>query len=194
MNKWDTIFSEGTNFTPLNEIFLDNLLNAIKNKSNHDPKTLIDLGCGTGDAIIKFSKKGLNVVGIDSSEIALKIAKENLEKNNITNIQLKNIDLNNLDISGKYDIILCKLTYAFIENKEDFLKKISNIMDDNSVFILITPVLHNNIEYLPKDKPGIAVDLDNTNKLLLKIFSKVEIFNHNFFQEKIDETTFLIMK
>ena len=194
MNKWDKIFLEGTNFTPLNEIFLKNLLNKLKTKSAKESKTLIDLGCGVGDAIIKFSKSGLSVIGIDSSEVALKMAKDNLEENHIENFELKNIDLNNLTITGKYDLVLCKLTYAFIENKEEFLNKIKDIMNNDSIFILITPVLHKNVEYLPKDKPGIAVDLEDTNKLLAKLFISVEIFNHNYLQEKIDEVTYLLMK
>lgn len=194
MNKWDKIFSEGVDFTPLNQVFLNNLLSFIKNKIDSDPKTMIDLGCGTGDTLIKFSKKGLNVEGMDSSEVALEKAKESLSKEGIDGVKLSNVDLNNLVLDKKYDLILCKLTYAFIDDKESFLEEVKKGMTHKSVFILITPVLHKGIEYLPEDKPGIAVDIEETNEILIRHFSNSEIFHHNYYRDKIDETTFVLMK
>lgn len=42
---------------------------------------VIDLGCGSGDLIRRLAKKSLNVTGLDSSKIMIKMAQEK-DKNN----------------------------------------------------------------------------------------------------------------
>ena len=44
------------------------------------PGTALDLGCGTGMKSVYLAQKGFNVTGIDISETAIKIAKENAFK------------------------------------------------------------------------------------------------------------------
>ncbi|MBI1754852.1 methyltransferase domain-containing protein [Candidatus Azambacteria bacterium] len=191
MNKWDNIFLEGTTFGPLNEIFLSALLEAVQKHIRVTAKEIIDLGYGDGDALVRFAKRRFKVVGFDFSEVALAKARQRLDDAKITNIDLRLIDLEEMIVQDKTDIVLCKLTYAFVENKERFLKNVKNLMKDNSVFILITPVLHKGVEYFKEDKPGIAVDFDETKDVLANHFSKVEVFHHNYLGARVDVTTFL---
>ena len=124
MNKWDAIFTEGKTFSPLNEVFLSCLLEVIEERRGAPVKTVIDLGCGTGDALIRFARRGLAVVGVDFSEVALGKARQALEKEGVADIDLRRIDLDDLRIQEKADIVFCKLTYAFVEDKERFLKNV----------------------------------------------------------------------
>ena len=39
-------------------------------------ETILDVGCGIGDLLIYFSKKGYEVLGIDKSEIMVELARE----------------------------------------------------------------------------------------------------------------------
>jgi len=185
---------EGRDFTSLNEVFLNDLLGNIKSKINKEPKTLIDLGCGTGDVLLKFAKKGFDITGVDYSEVGLKKAEDRLKKSGINNFNLTNCDLDDLNIEGKFDIVLCKLTYAFVKDKDIFLERVKGLMKDDSVFILITPVLHDKIKYLPEDKPDIAVDFEETKHMLAKHLYEVKEFHHNYYQDKIDEVAFILMK
>ncbi len=194
MNKWDKIYSEGGNFKPLNEIFLDRLLSDIEKLSDQKPKTAIDLGCGTGDALIKLARHGLTVTGIDSSEVAINQAKELFKEQNHETASIAVGNLETMTATGIFDIVLCKLVYAFVENKEKFLNLVKESMGEKSFFILITPVLYKNMDYSPADKPGIAVLFDETNDLLNKLFSKISIFNHDYFADKGDVVTFLLQK
>jgi 2-polyprenyl-3-methyl-5-hydroxy-6-metoxy-1,4-benzoquinol methylase len=194
MNKWDRLYSKGENFKPLNEIYLNLLIAEIEKLSCKKIKNAIDLGCGTGDALLKLAKHGLVVTGIDGSEVAVSMANKILQAKGYPASSVTVGDLESIDVNGTFDIILCKLVYAFIKNKEKFLADVRTIMAPNSVFVLMTPVLYKDRAYSPADKPRIAVPFDDTFEILKKQFSTVQIFNHEYFGNNGDTVTFLINK
>lgn len=131
------------------------------------------------------------VTGVDFSDVAIKKARRTLgNKAKLLTTDLENIDC----LQGKYDLILCKDTFTFIKNKEGFVKKVKNLMNDNATFIIITPVLHKGIKYIKLDKPKIAVDFQETKKLLQNNFSNVLEFHHHYTSENVDITTFINTK
>lgn len=158
----------------------------------------LDIGCGTGDTLTKLAARGFVAQGIDWSEVALEKAKRRLEEAGLSKkVSLLRQDLQNINTNAlqkPIDVILCKLVLAFIQNKASFIEKISQILNQEGAFVLITPVLHKNISYIPDDKPGIAVDFEETHNSLLEHFSRVEIFHHNYFGERGDEVTFICSK
>lgn len=197
--NWDKIFSENREFSSLNEIFLDKLLSRIGETAGKEFKTVIDLGAGTGDSTIKFANHGFLVQGIDWSEVALakaacKIKKLGLEER----ISLTKMDLDNINqgqiIYRPVDILFSKLTHAFIKNKDKLLDGIKSLMSAESVFILITPIIYKGIKYDQGDKPEIAVDWDETLKLLNEKFTQIEVFHHDYFGERGDLVTFIATK
>jgi len=194
MNKWDKLYSEGENFKPLNEIYLNLLIAEIEKLAGKKPKNAIDLGCGTGDALLKFAKHDLTVTGIDGSEVAVSMANKILHTNGYSASSVTVSDLETIAVEGTFDVILCKLVYAFIKNKENFLAGVRKMMTENSVFVLMTPVLYKDRVYSLTDKPGIAVPFDDTFEILKKQFSTVQIFNHEYFGNNGDTVTFLIKK
>ena len=56
-------------------------------------KTLLDIGCGNGRDTFYFNRKGLSVVGIEKSKIAVKNNKKILVKKKIKNINFLNINI-----------------------------------------------------------------------------------------------------
>lgn len=193
-NQWDKIHSAGAKYKPLNELFLDLLLSEIKKRTGKQPKTAIDLGCGTGDSLIKLRKRGLLVTGIDVSAVALKRALTVAEDASFPDVQLIKADLNHFTPKDTYDFIICHLTYAFLTDKRKFLQKVREMMSHNSTFALITPVLHKRIKYIAEDKPHIAVDYQTTLSILKKQFSHVVEFHHDYFAERGDNITFILQK
>ena len=125
MNKWDQIFANNPQYKPLNEIFLAELLEKIKKDTNPNPKKMVDLGCGTAKTVFQFSKLGFEVIGLDNSIVALKKLQEEIDNSQTKNISLINVDLNNYNLAIEADIFLCNFVYAFIDNKEFFLKKVA---------------------------------------------------------------------
>jgi len=200
MNKerWNSIYKSNREFTPLNNIFLDLILRHFFSSGEVSSKKMIDIGGGgTGADALKFLKRGFYVEIVDWSSVGLETAKKEIAEAGFNEkVVYTEMDIDELDISKlsniPADIILCKLTYAFIKDKEKFLKKIKGILAENNIFILMTPVLHKNYAYSEEDKPGIAVDFEETKSLCERIFSNVEVFHHNYFQENGDLTTFIL--
>ncbi len=196
MNKWNKIFEEGVNYIPLNNILLNKILNRIKKIApNNQLNSMIDIGCGTGKALLKFSERGFNVSAIDISEVAIEKATELLEKAKIDNFNLSILDSCEVSsITENFDIVFSKFVYAFIGDKEKFLENLKGLMHKDSIFILMTAVLHDDINYLAEDKPQSAINFEETKRLLEKTYSSVEIFQHNYFSERGDVVTFIIKK
>ena len=152
MNKerWDSIHKSNREFAPLNNIFLDLILRYFFSSGEVSAKKVIDIGGGgTGVDALKFLKRGFHVEIVDWSLVGLEMAKKEISEAGFDEeVVYTEMDIDELDITKfsnvPADIVLCKLTYAFIKDKEKFLKKIKGILTANNVFILITPVLHKN--------------------------------------------------
>lgn len=191
MNRWDTYFAEGRTFQPCNEIFLDHLLYEVKRKIGRTPKSVIDLGCGDGDAVIKFGRRGLKTLGIDGSKTGLEIASSAITNAGLPNASVKYSDLENLSGLDASDIVFCRLTFAFVVKKEKFITMAKSFIAKGGVLILITPVTSPGINYSKMDKPGIAVDFAKTHKLLSQHFPSVAVWHHNYFADHGDTATFI---
>lgn len=199
MNKqqtnWNESFKMGRDYNPLNEIILDKILSEIKNAK----RIAIDLGCGTGDSMVKLAKRGMRVTGVDWSSDALEKAKKRTKEACVLELtSFVEADLNNLTevklSKGKSDIVLCKLVIAFVDNKKKFCEEAKSLLGTNGVFILITPVLHRNVNYNLEDKPNIAVYYDEMIEILGNVFTNVKELNHSYYSEKGDLVTFLLQK
>lgn len=78
---WDKVYRTSKKFIkPLNELLLNKLLQKAEEVLEREPENMLDLGCGTGGAVIKFAKRGIKATGVDFSEEALKIAREASKK------------------------------------------------------------------------------------------------------------------
>ncbi len=194
MNKWDLLFKKCVKYKPLNDLFLGKLLYRLK-EITPQLKNVIDLGCGSGESLLKFYKNDFIVTGIDSSIVAIEKAHGLFKKENLNFIfSVGDLEEITKTINGKFDIIFSKDTYAFIKDKQNFLESVNGLMHTESIFVLITPVLYNGIKYSKEDKPGIATDFNETKNILSKNFDSVEIFHHDYFGNKGDIATFLVTK
>lgn len=191
--KWDDSFKSGRDYNPMNEILLDLILNQFQDKA----KTAIDLGCGTGDAVLKLAQKGIPVTGYDWSQNALDRAKERLETADTPKemFSFSKLDLNQIskiELPEKsIDIVLCKLVVAFVDDKKSFCEIVKSLLSINGLFIIQTPVLYESVNYTPSDKPEIAVQYKEFKQILEEVFSEVTEFNHSYYGERGDLITFI---
>jgi len=102
------------------------------------PKTILDLGCGTGSHMLILAEKGYWVDGIDNSPEMLKIARAKL--NSLPNPgKLEKAALESFQLKKKYDVILC--LFSVIDYLTDqkalaaALERIAGHMHERSVFI-----------------------------------------------------------
>lgn len=83
------------------------------------PRTVLDLGCGTGSATIAFAHAGLQATGLDRSRDMLLRANEIAEK---ASIPVEFIEGNMIDLAlpNRFDLVTCIYdTINYLENSDD---------------------------------------------------------------------------
>lgn len=129
---YDTLTSD-IDYKSRAEYFL-NLIN----KFNGSTGIILDLACGTGSLSVEFAKKGIEVIGVDSSYDMLSIANSKNYENNVAVLYLCQ-DSSELDLYGTVSCVVCALdSINHITNerklKETFLK-VSLFLEPNGIFI-----------------------------------------------------------
>lgn len=128
------------------------------------PKTALDIGCGTGQLTRELWHRGFKAIGIDVSNTAIDVAcsathvpKESLD---YRQFNIEQDDTNSLPFQP-YGLVTCKLVYAFMRDKPSFIHKVKQLLDQNGIFVIITPLA----EQTPTEKRGITVTEDEITLL-----------------------------
>ena len=89
---------------------VDVAIDTIKNLSN--PK-ILEVGTGSGciSIAIGSAKKNANILSVDISAAALKLAKINSKKNNISNVKFEKLDFLRSIPKGQYDLVISNPPY-----------------------------------------------------------------------------------
>lgn len=90
-------------------------------------KTIIDLGCGTGEITTRLAKYGLNMYGIDNSNEMLAIAMEKSFEQNVS-VHWINQDIRKLQGFQELDMAIsfCDV-FNYIHSEEDLLQSFQHI-------------------------------------------------------------------
>jgi 8-oxo-dGTP pyrophosphatase MutT (NUDIX family) len=96
-------------------------------------KTIIDIGCGSGRDVKKFSDRGFHVTGIDFSPSMIEIARSNAPK-----ATFKIIDMHALNLEEIFDAAWANASLLHIAkiNFPKVLKKICSLLNDDGLFYI----------------------------------------------------------
>ena len=160
-----------------------NLIKNLIRKYLKEPKSLLDLGCGTGKYSYLLTKLNLKVVGLDRSRFMIKIAKKKFYKNK--KISFINSDLRNFKTKKKFDIIsaLFHILSYQIKNRDidKFFYNSNKILKKNGILIF-------DFWYkkgvLNLQQPNKFIKIIYKNKLILKLtksdwFKNLDIIHDN---------------
>ena len=109
--------------------------NEILRVVNWKGKSVIDVGCGTGKLAYLISKKGGNVIGIDYSKSAIKIAKMKYQN---PNLKYELMDISK-KILGKYDVIILVGTLEHMDNPYSMLRRLKSHLKPGGKIIITSP-------------------------------------------------------
>jgi SAM-dependent methyltransferase len=101
------------------------------------PKKILDYGCGTGQLLKELKKLNHDVVGMDSSDEAITIAKEG----GLEVIKIYNLDVDKIDHKNKYDLIIVSHVLEH-QKKEDLYQFINNLkymLNDKKYLLCMVP-------------------------------------------------------
>ena len=135
---YDNVYSKGekkhythfvVNKKPSSEALEVSRITSWKNKS------VLDVGCGTGNFCSMISKKGTKrVVGIDYASEAIKIAKK---EHKSKNLEFRNIQISQID--EKFDVIVSIGTLEHMDNPYEILKVMKKKLNANGKIIITNP-------------------------------------------------------
>lgn len=134
-HKWWDPTSE---FKPLHDI---NPLRVdyINQKSSLNGKKVLDVGCGGGILAESMAKLGANVVGIDQSDIAIKIAKLHAKESTLS-IDYKQLNIESFSEKNKnkFDVITCLEMIEHVPNPSSIINKCSELISPKGKIYLST--------------------------------------------------------
>lgn len=169
---WDQIHASGKEYTLMPDQLVDLMLNETGN-----PKTALDIACGTGDLVVKLARRGLAVTGTDVSKVALEKALTKLSDAGVA-ATLVAADFNKADftsqLAGPFDLVVIRLSLAFVADKDTFLESAKRILKNGGAFICSTPVLLPGETYDERQR-RISIPKTELDELLHRHFSFVSI-------------------
>ena len=114
------------------------LQNIFKKHCAVQPKTVLDLGCGTGSHAIDLIKKGYCVTGVDASSEMLKTAREKVKELELK-ADFRKAKLQSFKFDKKFDAIICMFSVIdYVTAEKDLkatLRNVAKHMKKNSVFV-----------------------------------------------------------
>lgn len=101
------------------------------------PKTVLDLGCGTGNILMKLStNEELKLFGLDISDNMIEVAKRNLG----TKAELKIEDAENIPWEDQlFDVVVCNASFHHYPNPQKVLSEIKRVLKSNGTLIIGDP-------------------------------------------------------
>ncbi len=181
------------------ESLVDKLLSYIKKYEFKNPK-IVDMGTGSG-CISIFLKKNIkcDVVAIDKSKKAIKVAKRNSKLNN-TDITFKNISIEKFKSDYKIDILVSNPPYIdicdIVDEKTKFEPQMALFAPKKGLYFYEI-ILNNAKNYLNK-KNIIAFEIGSNEglqiiKMAKKCFPSADIFLEKDLNNK-DRFIFIVNK
>lgn len=133
MELYDNI---GTNYniTRKADSFIVSRLNHYLEHINLPKSKLIDVGCGTGNYTIELALKGLNVTGVDPSEIMLQEARKKCDMVTWLTGSAENLPFS----PSTFDAALCTLTIHHWQDLEKGFKNIYSVLKEKGKCLIFT--------------------------------------------------------
>jgi len=114
------------------------------NKHGCSPKTLLDLGCGTGRHALEMTKHGISVTGVDMSQTMLDMGNELIDNQNTKeySVSLPTLlhgDARTVRVNKKYDVVTSLFHVLSYQNTEEdalaVLKTAKEHLNTNGLFL-----------------------------------------------------------
>ena len=115
-----------------------------------NPRTVLDLGTGTGRMLQLFAPHIERGMGIDMSPDMLSLARSALSTPETSHVQVRRGDIYNLEGEAEYDLILFHLVLHFLEEPDLAISAASKLLSDRGRMLIVDFAPHD-LEFLQKE-------------------------------------------
>jgi len=144
-------------------------------------KSVLDLGCGTGRHCIYLAKKGFDVIGVDVSKSALKMAKEWALKEKLKNVSFVSGTMTNIPFSkGHFDaaISVSVIHHAVKKDITQTLAEVHRVLKKNGLFCA-------NVASVKDPRYGEGEEVEDNTFRILEAFEEKRFEElHHFFTKR----------
>ena len=120
------------------------------NKYDCEPKTILDVACGTGALTLLLASRGYQMTGIDRANGMLEVAREKTAEQQLE-IDFHHGDMLNFQLNRRFDAILCTYDSINYASDEDELmstfKTVSDHLSPAGLFIFDVTTERNIVEH-----------------------------------------------
>ncbi|MCH7517559.1 MAG: class I SAM-dependent methyltransferase [Candidatus Dadabacteria bacterium] len=164
-------------------------LNKIIDYNSLNGKKILEIGCGTGSALVHFAKAGAIVSGVDISDFAIQMSRKNLELHNLNAevFQKNGETLNYKDDS--FDLVVAIQTLSYTPNPDKMIQEIHRVLKKGGEAYLIVHnynswlnILYKVFNNKPPREEAPAFNQYSIKQFeeLLNCFSDIEITTDRF--------------
>jgi 2-polyprenyl-3-methyl-5-hydroxy-6-metoxy-1,4-benzoquinol methylase len=158
VEEWDAHYTAGRDFRPVTKeegAAFD--LNVGPGKS----RSALDIGCGTGGFASFLRERGYSVEAVDYAESAISTANTRYHSTADLSFRCWNAETDPWTVFPAHDLITCRLSDAFIQEKSTFLHNVKSKLLPGGVFYVMTP----HSDKLPPGRNGIGVSAKEIEEL-----------------------------
>jgi 2-polyprenyl-3-methyl-5-hydroxy-6-metoxy-1,4-benzoquinol methylase len=161
-------------------------IKAIIEKGNIQPKSMLDIGCGSGAILLSLLSyyQITNSCGVDISETMINTAKQNDSNKLVKWIQS---DLSNVNFRD-YDLVLAVDIIEHIENESATLEKMKMW---GKFFIIKTPIENNLISKLVK---SLTLGIVDSSRSTSKKYGHIHHYSEKNFIELVEKSGYIVLE
>lgn len=137
MPKFEWNADEYARYSSGQEKWAKELLAKLKLRKNEN---VLDLGCGDGKITFEIAKmvESGTVMGVDSSEEMIKLAKEKYPAEKYANLSFEVMDAKELRFEGKFDVVFSNAALHWVDDHRKVLEGISRGLKPGGRFLIQT--------------------------------------------------------
>ncbi|MDY0278834.1 MAG: class I SAM-dependent methyltransferase [Acholeplasma sp.] len=147
--------------------------------SNQPAKSILDLGCGTGNHTLRLAERGYQVSGVDRSEDMLSIARAKSQEKQLS-CEFFQSDIREFRVSKKFDVIIMMFAVLgyHLEN-EDVLKALQTVREHlNPGGLFICDVWYGPAVLNQKPGERVKVIEDGVRKIIRMSSGELNSYHH----------------
>ena len=116
-SNWYDLFYRGKDY-----LLECDLIEKVFKENRLSPRTILDLGCGTGGHALPLSQRGYRVTGVDRSSRMLEIAGKKAASEGLT-IDFHEQNINNFQLDSRFDAVISMFAVIGYQAANDSLEK-----------------------------------------------------------------------